>query len=183
MRAKQPFRYAQGLQQLQDRWKAKNYRLSKTRQRKPVQTLRKMDHHSKTLQNLQQHCSRASRYRLKVCTKQTQSQSRGSGFAPKDRCAIREKALLGTFLALEKSTTRPPASGSRNEPASLPRERKDYSSSKGKRKGRSFCTVTKGTKSTEKGRRLPLPFSNPSPLTNGGKATFPVCAKFPAATG
>ena len=124
MGAKQPFRYAQGLQQLQDRWKAKNYRLSKTRQRKPVQTLRKMDHHSKTLQNLQQHCSRASRYRLKVCTKQTQSQSRGSGFAPKDRCAIREKALLGTFLALEKSTTRPPAMVSRKEPAPLLRGRK-----------------------------------------------------------
>ena len=147
-----------------------------------------MDHHSKTLQGLQQHCSRAFRSRLSACRKQTQSQSRGSGFAP--RIAVRSAkkrfwyvyfATQSTILALEKSTTRPPASGSRNEPASLPRERKDYSSSKGKRKGCSFCTVTKGTKNTEKGRRLPLPFSNPSPLTNGGKATFPVCAKFPAA--
>ena len=131
MGAKQPFRYAQGLQQLQDRWKAKNYRLSKTRQRKPVQTLRKMDHHSKTLQNLQQHCSRASRYRLKVCTKQTQSQSRGSGFAPKDRCAIREKALLVRVLCYAKYHSRfgekyhrSPAMESRNEAAPLPRGRK-----------------------------------------------------------
>ena len=70
---------------------------------------------------------------------------------------------------------------SRKEPAPLPRGRKDYSFSKGKRKGRSFCDVTKGTKSTEKGRRLPLPFSNPTPLTNKGDRTFSVCAKFPGA--
>ena len=102
MGAKQPFRYAQGMQQLQDRWKAKNYRLSKTRQRKPVQTLRKMDHHSKTLQNLQQHCSRASRYRLKVCTKQTQSQSRGSGFAPHGSLCDPRKSAFGTCTLLRK---------------------------------------------------------------------------------
>ena len=131
MGAKQTFRYALNFQQLQDRWKAGRYRLSETRQRKPVQTLRKVDRQSKTLQNLQQHWSRASRYRLKVCTKQTQSQSRGSGFAP--RIAVRSAkkrfwyvyfATQSTILALEKSTTRPPAMESRNEAAPLPRGRK-----------------------------------------------------------
>ena len=106
MRGIEPFRYALSLQQLQDRKETKSDSLSKTRQRKPVQTLRKVGHHSKTLQNLQQHCSRASRYRLKVCTKQTQSQSRIPGFASKDRCAIREKALLVRVLCYAKYHSR-----------------------------------------------------------------------------
>ena len=63
------------------------------------------------------------------------------------------------------------------------KQERSCSSSKGKRKGRSFCDVTKGTKNTEKGRRLPLPFSNPIPLTNEGDRNFPVCAKFAATAG
>ena len=57
-----------------------------------------------------------------------------------DRCAIRKKrfwyvyfATQSTILALEKSTAVPLLTESRKEPVSLPRERKDYSSSKGKR--------------------------------------------------
>ena len=157
MGAKQPFRYAQSFQRLQDRWKAKNYRLSKIGTKEVRQTLRKVDRQSKTLQNLQQHWSRASRYRQAVCRKQTRSQSRGSGFAP--RIAVRsEKAFLDTctlrskvpFSLWKKVATVSSASESRKKPASLPRGRKDYSSSKGKREGRSFCHSTKGTKNTEK---------------------------------
>ena len=46
----------------------------------------------------------------------------------------------------------------------------------GKREGRSFCHITKGIKKTEKGRGIPLPFSNPIPLPSAGKANYLVYA-------
>ena len=60
----------------------------------------------------------------------------------------------------------------------LSKRKEECSFSKGKRKGRSFCDVTKGTKNTEKGRGIPLPFSNPTPLTNGAGQTFRYALNF-----
>ena len=65
----------------------------------------------------------------------------------------------------------------------LSKRKEECSFSKGKRKGRSFCDVTKGTKNTEKGRGIPLPFSNPTPLTSAGKANFLVCTGLAEAAG
>ena len=112
----EPFRYALSLQQLQDRKETKSDSLSKTRQRKPVQTLRKVGHHSKTLQNLQQHWSRAVRSRQAVCTRRTQSQSRGSGFAPHGSRCDPQKAFLDTFAAPGKSIIRFPFSWEKGTP-------------------------------------------------------------------
>ena len=88
----------------------------------------KVKRHSSTLQKLQEYWSQAHRYRRKVCTKRTRSQSRGSGFAPRIAARSAKKrfwyvyfATQSTILALEKSTTRPPAMVSRKKPASLPR--------------------------------------------------------------
>ena len=67
------------------------------------------------------------------------------------RIAVRSaKRTFGYFSCAEEKYHPSPCSQSRNEPVSLPRGRKDYSSSKGKREGRSFCHSTKGTKNTEK---------------------------------
>ena len=72
-----------------------------------------------------------------------------------------------------KSSMKISASESRKGPVSLFKIKgRTCFFSKGKRKGRSFCTVTKGTKNTEKGRGIPLPFSIPSPLQIHAKQTF-----------
>ena len=83
--------------------------------------------------------------------------------------------LFGSIFPVygEESTTLP-LSESRKHGCSF---------SKGKRKGRSFCIVTKGTKNTEKGRGIPLPFSIPSPLTKEGVEDYSVCAGFAEAAG
>ena len=93
------------------------------------------------------------------------------------------KSAFGYFSRFGEKYHPSPCYGKQERSCSSSKRKEDYSFSKGKGEGRSFCTVTKGTKNTEKGRRLPLPFSNPTPLTNEGKATFPVCAKFPGAAG
>ena len=142
------------------------------------------------MQHLQKHWRRAVRSRRKGCTKPARSQSRGSGFAPTDPGTIR-KCIFGyayftaqsTILLWKKVSTVFPASGAGKKPAPLPRGRKECSFSKGKRKGRSFCNVTKGTKNTEKGRGIPLPFSIPSPLTKEGVEDYSVCAGFAEAAG
>ena len=67
------------------------------------------------------------------------------------------------FSSAEEKYHRP-CYGKQGKTCFSSKRKEEYSFSKGKRKGRSFCTVTKGTKNTEKGRGIPLPFSIPSPL-------------------
>ena len=94
---------------------------------------RRVDRHSKTCRDCNSICSQEIQG-------QTGSLHQTNAIAKPDprlcpygsRCDP-QKALLGTFLALEKSTAVPLLTESRKEPVSLPRERKDYSSSKGKR--------------------------------------------------
>ena len=144
---------------------------------------------SSILQNLQKYCRLAVQWQTKSLHKTNAIAKPGIRLCPQgSRCDPRKRFWIRVLCAAkyhfrfgEKYHPVLLLTESRKEPAPLPRGRKDYSFSKGKRKGRSFCDVTKGTKSTEKGRRLPLPFSNPTPLTNKGDRTFSVCAKFPGA--
>ena len=132
----------------------------------------------------------------------------GIRLCPTDRCAIRKKRFWILLPRLAKVSSVSPSRGGRvpllhgremvlllcdqkYHPVPLLREAGTnllLFQEEGKsvlfrkeKKSRFFCNVTKGTKNTEKGRRLPLPFSNPTPLTNKGDRTFPVCAKFAAA--
>ena len=95
---------------------------------------RKVDSHSKTLQGLQQHCKLAVQRQTFSLHETNAIAKLLCSFAPTDRVAIREKALLGTFAASGKSTIVPLLTESRKEPVSLLRERKGCSSSKRKEK-------------------------------------------------
>ena len=82
---------------------------------------RKVARQSKKLQVLQKHCSQTHRYRRKVCTKRTRSQSRipalahGSQRDPKSGLLVYPCSNVPFFCAAEKYH-RFPASGSRDFP-------------------------------------------------------------------
>ena len=143
---------------------------------KSVQTLHEVDQQSSILQDLHNSTVvKQSKDGRKVCRRQTRSQSRASGFAL--RIAVRSaKSIFGYVYFAQQSTIllwkKVPSS------PCFGKQERNCSFSKGKRKGRSFCTVTKGTKNTEKGRGIPLPFSIPSPLTNGAGQTFRYALSF-----
>ena len=129
----------------------------------------------------QQYCRLAIQGQTKSLYKMNAIAKPGIRLCPNGSLCDPQKALLGTFAASGKSTIVPLLTESRKEPVSLFKGKGRTHLFQEEKKRRSFCDVTKGTKNTEKGRGIPLPFSNPSPLTNVGIATFSVCVKFPAA--
>ena len=131
MWAGQTFRYALNFQQLQDRWKAEKYRLSKTEtKRKSVQTLRKVDRQSKTVQNLQQHRSQAIQGQTFSLHKTNAVAKLGPQLRPPGSLCDPQSALLVylqsnvPFSCAEEKYHCPPAMVSRKEPAPLLRGRK-----------------------------------------------------------
>ena len=69
--------------------------------------MRKVGHHSKTLQGLQEHYSQAVQEQTESLQETNAIAKPGIRLCPTDRGAIREKALLGTFAAPSKSTIVP----------------------------------------------------------------------------
>ena len=137
--------------------------------------MRRVERQSKTLQRLQQHCSRAVRSRQAVCIKRTQSQSRGSGFAPKDRCAIRKKHFWVLFL-LWKKVPPVPLLWKAGTKLLLFQEEGRLFLFQGKEKSMFLLYCDKRNQKHRKGKGDPLPFSIPSPLTTTDKANFLVYA-------
>ena len=109
------------------------------------------------------------------CTKRTQSQSRGSGCPSRIAVRSAKSALLVylqsnvPFSCAEEKYHRP-CYGKQGKTCFSSKRKEEHSFSKGKRKGRSFCDVTKGTKSTEKGRRLPPSLFKPIPFDKWGQS-------------
>ena len=94
---------------------------------------RRVDSHSKTCRDCNSTCSQEIQGQTGSLHQTNAIAKPGIRLCPHGSLCDPQKALLGTFLALEKSTAVPLLTESRKEPVSLPRERKDYSSSKGKR--------------------------------------------------
>ena len=142
---------------------------------------RRVDRHSKTCRDCNSTCSQEIQGQTGSLHQTNAIAKPGIRLCPHGSLCDPQKALLVRVLCYAKYHSRF-GEKYRRSPANGKQERTCFSSERkkrlflfqGKERGRSFCNVTKGTKSTEKGRRLPLPFSNPSPLTNGNRTNLNV---------
>ena len=129
MGAKPPFRYAQGLQQLQDRKETKKYRLTKTETKKVCR-----DFHvkwigkgtfctfCKSTGDLHSGADRQSAGNERYGEAAPQLRPYGSRCDPQSALLVYLQSNV-PFSSAEEKYHCPPAMESRKEPASLPRER------------------------------------------------------------
>ena len=136
-----------------------------------------MDRHSRTLQHLQQCCRLAVQGRPFSLYQTNAMAKPGIRLCPTDCGAIRRAHFWCTckatypFPALRKSTIVPLLREAGTNLLLFQEEGKSVLFLTEKNT-LSFCNVTKGTKNTEKGRGIPLPFSLPYPLTAKDKQLF-----------